>query len=162
MKAFLLAIGLICFSTFTFSTEAIDEGESESLEEQKEYITIMFEGAWLATTNMWLGSQDPSWTELSVLDPLASQGLAGFWFTKCHIAQAQYWSAAIAELRLEIKTGSKLAALQKRKTKIEFEMLQCYFYDHSAEIQSMINMRLGLAKNGRSTTLTRLRGLADF
>jgi hypothetical protein len=116
---------------------------------------------WTITCNMALGV-DPSkevFSELCELDKGAAGFVAHFWRVKA--------DAAVLDAKNDLteRFAHQSVKSPKDKERLESEMFRDhqmliigYYYDHAPEIKAMIETRLRLAKEGKSSTLLRARG----
>lgn len=129
-----------------------------SADDEAEFMRLMFGFGWLTTSNMAVGEPDHAWKELQEIDPLAADFVGSFWYTKCMMEHHAYFSSEAEALKLGIDHKKPdFDKLKKQAVSLRGRILQCYLYDHAAEIKSMIEMRVGAAKSGESTTLKNTR-----
>lgn len=104
---------------------------------------------------MALGDTAPkdAFFELWHIDHGAAEFVSHFWHTKAEAALLD------AKNELTDRYARKITANPKQKVMIERELVSDhqmlligYYYDHAPEIRAMIEMRLKLAREGKSST----------
>jgi hypothetical protein len=109
-----------------------------------------FDSDWRITKILFLGQHPDSWDMLKESAPDQAYRISRFWIRKSDMGTIEYQKMVLDRIAEDVKRSKPE---EKEKLRVKYqgcipEAVRCYYYDHAAEIDRMIEMSLAVVADG--------------